>query len=104
MTAPMAYYYIPGTMQMTWDPSKFIPAKQWLGQQGSAVEAEVEARRPEKGHAADQPQPQEQQLEKGHAADHLEGERATQASENRHKTFGAHRAPHNIGPSSKIGP
>ena len=80
--APMAYYSISESKEVTRDPSEFIPSKQWLEQQGSAAEAEAqaEAERPEKGHAVDQPQAHEQQPKKGRATDWQEGERAAQAS------------------------
>ena len=54
--APMACYCIPRTTEVTWDPNEFIPASQWLEQERSAAQAEAE--RPQKGHAADQPQAQ----------------------------------------------
>ena len=60
-TAPAVYHYIEGTMRTAWEPSEFIGVEEWLERQQSAPEAEAVA---EKGHAADQPQP-----EKGHAAD-----------------------------------
>ena len=74
---PKAYFYVPATMEVTWDASEFITAEQWLEQQRSAKETEEEVERPEKGHATDQLQAKEQQPEKRHAADHREGEGAT---------------------------
>ena len=57
--APKAHIYFPTTMHTTWDASEFIAATEWLKEQRPAKEAEAEAERPEKGHAAEQPQPQE---------------------------------------------
>ena len=65
----MPYFYLHGTMEVTWDPSEFIQASHWLEQQGLAAEAEVEAKGPGKGHAAHHPQAQTQQPQTGHAAD-----------------------------------